>query len=451
MTCRSPTNCANVAGRPAMPVRLTVFGVTFYTELLRRDLAAGGMIRLFGQTSGRSAEATRKRGDRRRSRRTGPTEQRGCRSQPRGKKARVRCIEEPAGMHDDLREAERHVWLAPYLPISEEVSVGPWSVIPFRAFRSGRACSREVYRDARRLITAYQVDEALLRLGGVICPTDGRVGDGLDAQEARTLERAIAISLIASNPSFLDDENPNAAHVCSSSDNARIVGYSLRPGGAFAFAEGALVPRVNLVSSRPGGRLPRRPTPIGLPRPILKGHFDADYATELVTILLADSQAARRIDRCAQWLILGWSNSDAIGADARILAFRAAFEVLLGGKSSAACRRTLSRLLRDASEKRERRWVDQGRTECKALDDTEWWFQSFTLLRNEIVHGEAVTRERWLFEDGNEHLWHADDRLRAAIKREAVRAGADPLIELDPFSRLIRRGLSVADAEANTS
>ena len=110
----------------------------------------------------------------------------------------------------------------------------------------------------------------------------------------------------------------------------------------------------------------------------------------------------------------------------------------------------MSRLLRDGSEKRERRWVDQRRSECKALDDTEWWFQSFTLLRNEIVHGEAVTRERWLFEDGREHLWHADDRLRAAIKRAAVRAGADPPIELHPFSRLIHRGLSAVNANART-
>lgn len=130
--------------------------------------------------------------------------------------------------------------------------------------------------------------------------------------------------------------------------------------------------------------------------------------------------------------------------DARILAFRAAFEVLLGGKSTAACGRALSKLIRDETEKRERCWVEQGRSECKPLDDTEWWFRSFTLLRNELVHGQAVTPERWLFEDGREHLWHADERLRLAIKRAAVQAGADPTIELDPFSRLIHRGLAAA-------
>jgi hypothetical protein len=347
-------------------------------------------------------------------------------------------------MRDGQSETEPQVWLAPYLPLSEEVSVGAWSLVPFRSFSAGRARSRDIYREARRLITAYKIHDTLPRLGGVICPTDGRVGDPLTANDARTLERSAAVALVASNPSLLDEENPNAAHVCCSSDNARILGYSLRPGGAFAFAEGALVPRVNLVSARKGGRLPRQPPPIGLPRPILKGYFDADYASALVTILRADSTAARRIDRCAQWLILAWSNSDAIGMDARILAFRAAFEVLLGGKSTAACGHALSKLIRDDSDKRERRWVELGRTECKALDDTEWWFRSFTLLRNELVHGQEVTGDRWLFNDGNAHLWHADDRLRLAIKRAAVRAGADPLIELDPFSRLIRRGLAAA-------
>lgn len=216
----------------------------------------------------------------------------------------VRRQHDSVGMVAGASEAEPEVWLAPYLPLSEEVSVGSWSLAPFRSFRAGRARSREIYREARRLITAYKVDERLLRLGGVIYPTDGRVGDPLSANEARVLERAITVAVIASNPSLLDDDNPNAAHVCCSSDNARVVGYSLRAGGAFAFAEGALVPRLNIVSARPGGRLPRQPPPIGLPRPILKGHFDDDYASALVRILLADSTAARRIDRCAQWLIL---------------------------------------------------------------------------------------------------------------------------------------------------
>lgn len=353
-------------------------------------------------------------------------------------------------MANDAREAEAEVWLVPYLPISDVVSVGTWSVVPFHVFRASRARSREIYREARRLITAYKIDDAPLGLGAVIYPTEGRVGDSLTADEARALERAIGVALIASNPSFLNDDDPNAAHICCSSDNARVLGYSLRTGGAFAFAEGALVPRVNLVSRRTGGRLPRQPPPIGLPRPILKGHFDDDYASELVTILLADSDAGRRIDRCAQWLILGWSNSDAIGMDARILAFRAAFEVLLGGKSTAACGRALSKLIGDGSQKRERRWFERGRSECKALDDTEWWFRSFTLLRNELVHGRAVKPERWFFDDGIEHLWHADDRLRLAIKRAAVRNGANPLIELHPFSRLIHRGLAAASAGAKS-
>ncbi len=49
----------NVGGRPAMPLRLSVFGVIFYTDLLRRDLAADEIdppfradVWTFGKSSG---------------------------------------------------------------------------------------------------------------------------------------------------------------------------------------------------------------------------------------------------------------------------------------------------------------------------------------------------------------------------------------------------------------
>ena len=73
------------------------------------------------------------------------------------------------------------------------------------------------------------------------------------------------------------------------------------------------------------------------------------------------------------------------------------------------------------------------------LNDTEWWFQSLAVLRNAISHGDLVREEDWLFEDGKRHLWHADDRLRKAIKRTVIEGGGDPALELDPFTRDLRR------------
>lgn len=350
-------------------------------------------------------------------------------------------------MESDPGVSERHVWLAPYLPLSEEVHAGPWSFVPFRDFRMRHARSREVYGEAKRLITAYKLGGKLSRLGAVVRLTDGRVGDQTSPDDLPRLERALAAALIDLNPSFLDEEDPNAGHISASADNARVFGYMLENRGSFAFAEGALVRRVNLVSAPPGRRLPRQPPPPALPQPILKGYFDAEYAGALYDALSGDSQLARQLDRCIQWLILAWTNTEAIGSDARILAFRAAFEVLLAAESTGECGRALSTLLDDPGDRCPRSWTDRGKTRERVLDDTEWWFQSFTLLRNAIAHGDEVASEQWLFDDGKLHLWHADDRLRRAIKRTAIQAGADPALELHPFSRLIRRGLESAETD----
>lgn len=46
-------------------------------------------------------------------------------------------------------EGVTEVWLSPYLPIAEEVAVGPWILIPFDAFRRRHARSRGVFNAAR--------------------------------------------------------------------------------------------------------------------------------------------------------------------------------------------------------------------------------------------------------------------------------------------------------------
>jgi hypothetical protein len=73
------------------------------------------------------------------------------------------------------------------------------------------------------------------------------------------------------------------------------------------------------------------------------------------------------------------------------------------------------------------------------LTDLESWFQSFALLRNKVAHGDVVDEADRLFDDGNRHLWHADDVLKRAIKRTVVRGGFDPLIELPAIDRYFKR------------
>jgi hypothetical protein len=93
------------------------------------------------------------------------------------------------------------VWLAPYPPLRDQTSVGPWQLIPFAEFKQRHARGREVYREARELATAYKVNDASwMPLGGIIAPNGGRVGDAIPRELLRPLRHALVAALIDSNP-----------------------------------------------------------------------------------------------------------------------------------------------------------------------------------------------------------------------------------------------------------
>lgn len=132
-----------------------------------------------------------------------------------------------------------------------------------------------------------------------------------------------------------------------------------------------------------------------------------------------------------------------------MLIFRSAFEVLLGGGSQTrALGRKLAALLEDTSRQRPRHWIESN-TQPKsiALNDTQWWFQSFALLRHAIDHGDEVPAALWLFPDtGIEHWKHADDHLRRAIKKTVIDAGHSPDLVLSSSERRLKRAYEAAEA-----
>lgn len=207
-----------------------------------------------------------------------------------------------------------------------------------------------------------------------------------------------------------------------------------------------MVQSLNVNHAPPGRRLPRVPPPNELPTPIF-AKLDEEYASALYDALVRDDMTGRRLDRSIEWLALAWNNSAAISEDARVLVFRAGFEVLLGGGANTKRNRELlSRLLDEPGTARTpRSWPElKGPV---PLTDLEWWFQSFALLRNKVAHGDVVEERDRLFDDGNRHPWHADDVLKRAIKRTVVRAGADPLIELPAIDRYFKRAYASALAK----
>jgi hypothetical protein len=279
--------------------------------------------------------------------------------------------------------------------------------------------------------------------GAVIVGRDGRVGDELPRDAMAPLRRALCAALVDLNPSFLeqdDQTHPNAGNAVASADNAQVYGHPLTGEHSYVLVEGAMVRRMNLVYAPPGRPFRPIPRPPGLPTPLLGRGLDTEYAAALYTALRQGDTAARRLDRCIQWQVVAWTNTELVAEDVRILAFRAAFDVLLGGGSQTRQHgRALATLLADASRQRPRDWMEHGQRKEMALNDTEWWFQSLALLRNAIAHGDIITDQDWLFDDGKRHLWHADHRLRQAIKKTVVAVSGNEELELDAFTRHIRR------------
>src|SRR4051794_16835243 len=66
--------------------------------------------------------------------------------------------------------------LAPYLPLSEGVTVGPWQLQPFGGLNDARPLPQALYVPVIRLLEAYTVDTAMGPLGAVVYPADGEIG-----------------------------------------------------------------------------------------------------------------------------------------------------------------------------------------------------------------------------------------------------------------------------------
>jgi len=344
-------------------------------------------------------------------------------------------------------------WLAPYLPLYVETDVGPWRFIPFHEFKQRHTHGRDIYGEVRKLVTAYQLKErGPWRFGAVIVPKSGRVGDEVPRELLPPLRRALAAALIDSNPSYLvdEEEQPNAGHAVATADNGIVFGHPISGGHHYVFDEGGMLQTLDVRSAPAGKRLPPVLPPPGLPKPILGRSLDEEYAAALYDTLISGSDDARRLDRCIQWLVLAWSNTEVVGEDARILAFRAAFEVLLGGGSDTKAHRSkFAKLICDTSAPKPRSWKAlSGKPKTEALNEAEWWFQSMAFLRNAIMHGDEIDQAQWVFaETGKRHLWHADDYLRTAIKKTVIATGhGSPELELAPFQRHLRRGYEEADA-----
>lgn len=347
-----------------------------------------------------------------------------------------------------------NVWLLPYLPLASESQVGPYVLVPFREFGRRHATNQAVYNEVRRLRTAYRVGDMGQQFGALVVPRGARIG-GKDLARERfaALRGAVLAATIDANPILIGaDDTGNAGHATATAENAKMFGHPLTGEHSYAIQTGAMVTVLSWRSSEPGRPLPKIKPPTDLPQPMFFS-FDAEYAGALHDALSEDTDEARRLALAIDWLDIVWSNNSDVSARTRALAYRSAFEALLGGEASTKRQReALSTLLDDpGAPKRLRRWTEHnGKGRETQLTDLEWWFQSFSLLRNRISHGDVVGTEGddWTFDDdGEHHLRHADAVLRRAIKQTVIRSGADPLLEEAPHRRTMIRAVEALLSE----
>jgi hypothetical protein len=134
-------------------------------------------------------------------------------------------------------------------------------------------------------------------------------------------------------------------------------------------------------------------------------------------------------------------NTVSIDEETRIVALRAGFEVLLAvGEQTKANRKALSSLLDSAdAEKLTRTWTSQsGQPVPEEMSELESWFQRFSFLRNELMHGEKPDDDDYVH-DGERHLWLGEAHLRQAIKRVVADAG-HPTVLQSPLERAFSDG-----------
>lgn len=342
-----------------------------------------------------------------------------------------------------------HLLVAPYLVVTTPVALGPWELVPFETLIGGRGEDGRAYVDPEltgpvtRLVDAYQLEQTTARLGAVVVPRGGCVGDPFERSMLPRLRRALLAGTIANNPRMATDDeerSANARNTAATAENAALWGHPLGDGQSYVIASGVLVRGIGLHHASLEEALPKISPPVELPIPLF-GKFDEEVADAAHALLSADEAAARRFTRALDWYEIVFSNSETVSMPVRVTAARSAVEVLTGQPAdSKKIVRAYGKLMRE-DDTPTRQYNDSDVFWAKGpvqLTDDEWWMSRLSDLRNRIVHGDEIPPEQWEH-DGNPQLRQIHDRLIALLKRVVSDHAGDPLLRLTVSDRVMPR------------
>lgn len=352
-----------------------------------------------------------------------------------------------------------HVLLAPYLPLDEPISIGGWTAIPTDDIACDSEDGKGITDHARRLMEAYhrpfESPAEHAKYGAVFWKSGVERGIEFSESEFNRIQNALVVGILDLNPRLGGDRKDGnlTAHGFLTTDNARLYSHPYTGESSVAYITGAIAKVAHYWSIDPESDEPVAsiPPPADTRLPMLPNAWAYDYAQEAYLALSNDSDLVRRIGRSIEWLDLAFRNSDAIGSELRIAAIRSGLESLLSdaGKGTTKDIRTaIQDLLGSDQDSRESRtWTRRGGAVTAELTAIEWWFQSFSELRNTIIHGNKVEAGSWLH-DGVHHVDLGEWYLREAIKARMIRdAGAPAWLRDDGWSRMMRERYRAAGYE----
>jgi hypothetical protein len=236
------------------------------------------------------------------------------------------------------------------------------------------------------------------------------------------LRWALVYGVLSARLPLSDDNSPRGT-----ADNALVWGHGVKDPSFTAIYEGGLFTTLRGVSLRTGsvGKIAR---PEHLVIPSNFPDLDEERMTAFYEEFEKGLILGRRLRRALEWLSFAWTNTRSITPDVRIVALRTAFEALLGTRKNSgtkALRARLSPLLAPRAPKTRRKYADDwGKPQDEELTDIAWWFQTFTMVRNEIVHGDTVQRRSRSFgPDDESHVILASEHLLEALLRMLVKKG----------------------------
>lgn len=342
-----------------------------------------------------------------------------------------------------------HLLIAPYLPLSERVRVGPWELCPFKAAAASTVVPPALSGPVSRLIEAYSLPTgAGCVLGAVAYPHGSNVGAPFERSDMKLLGHALLAGVLANNPEMArskeEEEWSNAGHAVATTENALLYGHPLGGGESYVTQTGVLVRATHFRFAPADKPLPKITPPSEVPTPLFR-HFDDELSDATYAALNTDEASSRRLSRALDWYRIALSNADAVTLDVRVGAARSALEALTGAnEQTKRLVRAYGVLTRDeGTTERAYDTVFWARGPVQLTPD-EWWLTRLCELRNRIVHGDEIPDALWEHQEFHQ-LNHIHDRLISCLKLVVAAQADNQLLRLSGVDRMFRRAHEEAE------